>query len=98
MLPIRAFSLITALLACASCPLAAETPDLSSPAAKEILPLLEKNADAQLAEMKGKTPTDWTAATFYVGLARLTHISKNPAYTEALQHIADANKWDVNRS
>lgn len=87
--------MVLAPVVLASCTLAAE-PSGSLPKPETVLPILEKNATAQLAAMNGKTPADWTAAAFYVGLARLTHFSKNPKFEEALSHIAEANHWQVN--
>jgi rhamnogalacturonyl hydrolase YesR len=70
-------------------------PAAAHPASNTILPLLEKNADAQLAAMNGKAPADWTAATFYVGLAALSHTSTNPTYAQAAFDIAQKNNWSI---
>jgi unsaturated rhamnogalacturonyl hydrolase len=68
----------------------AASPQVSS---ADILTLLEKCADAQLAILGNKVNSDWTAATFYVGLARLSHTSTNPKYAKACFDIAERNQW-----
>ena len=60
-----------------------------------ILPLLEKCADAQLALLGSKVNGDWTAATFYIGLARLSHTSTDPKYAKACFDIAERNEWKI---
>jgi rhamnogalacturonyl hydrolase YesR len=86
---------LTALLLTATLAHAAPT---TQSAPQPILPLLEKSADAQLAAMKGKAPADWTAATFYVGLAALSHTSTNPTYAKAALDIAEKNKWAIHNA
>jgi unsaturated rhamnogalacturonyl hydrolase len=85
----KCLPLLAALLLTTSLAHAADAP-------QPILPLLEKCADAQLDLMAGKTPIDWTAATFEIALARLSHVSSNPKYQAAEEHIADTRKWAVN--
>ena len=61
----------------------------------EILPLMEKMAAAQLAQpaYASRAPADWVAGAFYVGLARLSHVSDDPKFVEAQKRIADQNQW-----
>ncbi len=69
-----------------------------TPATKaEILAVMEKMTDAQLAVAPyagGGAPADWVAGAFYVGLARLTHGSENPKYLAAEKAIAEKNAWE----
>jgi rhamnogalacturonyl hydrolase YesR len=62
----------------------------------EILATMEKMADAQLnlPAYRDRSPVDWVAGAFYVGLARLSHVSDKPQYKAAMLRIADANNWE----
>jgi unsaturated rhamnogalacturonyl hydrolase len=74
----------------------------SPPATKaEILAVMEKMADAQLAvadrsgqSYRDRAPADWVAGAFYVGLARLSHVSASPRFLEAEKAIAENNTWE----
>jgi rhamnogalacturonyl hydrolase YesR len=57
---------------------------------------MEKMADAQLAAptYRDRSPVDWVAGAFYVGLARLSHVSDKPQYRQAMLRIANANDWE----
>ncbi|HUO08901.1 MAG TPA: glycoside hydrolase family 88 protein [Phycisphaerae bacterium] len=89
--------LLTACTANAADPTTPSTPAVAAPHVHStgILPMLEECADAQLSLMGEKAPPDWTAATFYVGLARLSHTSTNPKYAKACLDIAEKNQWQV---
>ncbi|MGN6368603.1 MAG: glycoside hydrolase family 88/105 protein [Phycisphaerae bacterium] len=93
---VRRAALATSLLL-AACTANAANPAPPLPRSSAILPLLEKCADAQLDLMHQKNiaPPDWTAATFYVGLARLSHTSPDPKYTQACLDIAEKNNWKI---
>jgi rhamnogalacturonyl hydrolase YesR len=54
---------------------------------------MERMADAQLALYGDKPPSDWIAGAFYVGLARLSHVSSNPKYLAAAKSICDKHDW-----
>ncbi len=62
----------------------------------EILAVMEKMADAQLAlpGYRERTASDWVAGAFYVGLARLSHVSESPRFLEAEKAIAEKNAWE----
>jgi rhamnogalacturonyl hydrolase YesR len=63
----------------------------------EILAVMEKMADAQLAvpAYRDRSPVDWVAGAFYVGLARLSHVSaKGEHYRQEMLRIAYANNWE----
>ncbi len=62
----------------------------------EILAAMEKMADAQLAipSYQNGAPSDWVAGAFYIGLARLSHVSESPRFLEAEKRIADKNAWE----
>lgn len=62
----------------------------------EILPVMEKMADAQLnvAAYKDRSPVGWVAGAFYVGLSRMSHVSKEPRFRDAQLRIANANNWE----
>jgi rhamnogalacturonyl hydrolase YesR len=66
-----------------------------TPATKaDILPVMEKMADAQLKLYGENPPAGWVAGAFYVGLARLTHVSADPKYVEAEKKIAEKHGWE----
>ena len=84
---------------------AASTPPVSEPAKvptskPDILAAMEKMADAQLAQpaYKNGAPFDWVAGAFYIGLARLTHVSESPRFLDAEKNIADKNNWEFKPS
>ncbi|HVX84581.1 MAG TPA: glycoside hydrolase family 88 protein [Phycisphaerae bacterium] len=63
-----------------------------------ILSLMEKMADAQLAQYGDKPPADWIAGAFYTGLAALygAELGHNhPQYLEAAVAIADKYDWSL---
>ena len=85
----RRAALAASLLLAACTAQAADPAPTVAPKQSEILPMLEKCADAQLALLGNKINNDWTASTFYVGLARLSHTSTNPKYAQACYDIAE---------
>jgi rhamnogalacturonyl hydrolase YesR len=63
----------------------------------EILATMDKMADAQLAvpAYRDRSPADWVAGAFYVGLARLSHVSpKGEQHRQQMLRIANANNWE----
>jgi unsaturated rhamnogalacturonyl hydrolase len=82
---------------CATAARAQTRPPAKTPSTKaDILTAMEKMADAQLAQpaYQNNAPADWVAGAFYVGLARLSHVSENPKYLAAENRIADKNNWE----
>lgn len=76
-------------------------PAAKAPATKaEVLAAMEKMADAQLAQpaYKNGGPSDWVAGAFYVGLARLSHVSESPRFLDAEKAIADKYNWEFKPS
>src|SRR3954468_22634564 len=76
-------------------------PVAKTPATKaEIVAVMEKMADAQLAQTgyRDRTPSDWVAGAFYVGLARLSHVSESPRFLQAEKDIAEKNAWEFKTS
>ncbi len=67
--------------------------------AKQVLTVMEKVADWQLASWKQNGTTwpkwDWTNAAGYIGLEKLGLISKNPAYLETLLQFSKDLDWNT---
>jgi rhamnogalacturonyl hydrolase YesR len=75
----------------------ATAPDVSQDPAR-VLSLMEKMADAQLAQYGDKPPADWIAGAFYTGLAALYSAElghNNPRYLDAAVAIADRYDWSL---
>ncbi len=70
-----------------------------TPASKpqEILAVMERAADWQLAHPNRHAPKHWGNAVFYRGLATLGPLSPNPAYLEAALKMGRASQWRAGR-
>src|SRR3954463_11207372 len=61
---------------------------------KEILALMERVADWQLANPKPKEkPDGWVNAAFYTGVMELSRISKSPRFHDAMVKMSEDNHW-----
>lgn len=59
----------------------------------EVLALLERAADWQLAHPPAYQPAGWERAPFYIGTLALAQISASPKYHDAILAQAEANQW-----
>ena len=60
---------------------------------QEILAVMERAADWQLAHPNHRAPMHWGNAVFFRGLASLGQVSPNPAYLEAALKMGSACQW-----
>ena len=65
----------------------------ASPQPTEVLSLMERVADYQLAHPSKHAPTDWTQAAGGAGMMALAAISPHPKYRDAMLAMAEANHW-----
>jgi len=61
----------------------------------EVLSVMERVADWQLANPAKHHPIGWLQGSFYAGLVALADISANPRYLDFLMKIGDDNKWQL---
>lgn len=61
----------------------------------EILALLERVADWQLAWADPRRTTHWARATGFAGVSALAGLSPKPDYDRALLEMAEANAWHL---
>ncbi len=72
-------------------PLSASTPDEDN-----VVPLMERVADWQLAHPKAKeTPDGWVNGALYTGIMALARDSASPRFHNAMMKMADANQWQL---
>jgi unsaturated rhamnogalacturonyl hydrolase len=61
---------------------------------KEILALMERVADWQLAHPKAKErPDGWVNAAFYTGVMELSRVSASPRFHDAMMKMSEDNHW-----
>ncbi|HWO39523.1 MAG TPA: glycoside hydrolase family 88 protein, partial [Candidatus Acidoferrum sp.] len=71
---------------------AADTPNrLITPA--DVLSIMERVADWQLAHPSAHLTTDWTQAAGDAGMMALAGIARDPKYRDALLAMSEANGW-----
>jgi unsaturated rhamnogalacturonyl hydrolase len=63
------------------------------PRSADVLALMEKVADWQLANPAIHPPTDWTQAAGYTGIMALARISASPRFEQALMNMGAQNAW-----
>lgn len=61
----------------------------------DVLALMERVADWQLAHPARHRPTDWTQGAFDTGVMALDGISSNPRYREAMVCMGEKNEWKL---
>jgi len=66
-----------------------------SPGPAEILAVMERAADWQLANPSKHKPTDWTQGAMYAGMMALDQISSSPRFREAMVRMGEANQWQL---
>jgi rhamnogalacturonyl hydrolase YesR len=65
------------------------------PPPAEVLALMEKAADWQIAHPSEHKPTDWTQAAYYTGAMALAEISKSPRFHDAMMKMGEGNGWKL---
>lgn len=65
-----------------------------TPRQREILAVMERVADWQLANPSKHRVTDWTCATGWAGIMALAKISDSPRFHIAMQRIGREANWD----
>jgi len=59
----------------------------------EVLSVMERVADWQLAHPSRHPPADWTQGAGYTGMMALASISASPRFLEAMRRMGEANGW-----
>jgi len=59
------------------------------PRAADVLAVMERVADWQLANPAEHPPTDWTQAAGYTGIMALSRVSPSPRFEQAMLKMAD---------
>ena len=59
----------------------------------DVLTVMERVADWQLAHPSAHPQTDWTQAAGDAGMMALAGISGDPKYRDALRAMSEANGW-----
>jgi unsaturated rhamnogalacturonyl hydrolase len=72
---------------------AADSPNLRLTPPADVLSVMERVADWQLAHPSAHSATDWTQAAGDAGMMALAGISGKPKYREALLAMGEANGW-----
>ena len=60
---------------------------------REILHVLERAADWQLAQPRTRDPAGWENAPFYIGTLALAQLSTSPKYRDAMLALAEGIEW-----
>jgi unsaturated rhamnogalacturonyl hydrolase len=74
-------------------PIGAGTSPNRLPTPAEVLSVMERVADWQLAHPSAHPTTDWTQAAGDAGMMALAGISSDPKYRDALLAMGEANGW-----
>ncbi|HET9317431.1 MAG TPA: glycoside hydrolase family 88 protein, partial [Vicinamibacteria bacterium] len=88
--------LVVVLFAAAAIPVpvrGASPPSAITPA--EVLRLMERVGDWQLANPSGVDPTDWQQAAGYAGIMALAGMSQSPRFRDAMLRMGEANRWQL---
>jgi rhamnogalacturonyl hydrolase YesR len=68
----------------------------AAPRAADVLAVMERAADWQLANPAEHPPTDWTQAAGYTGVMALSRISSSPRFEQAMLKMAESeNAWQL---
>ena len=73
----------------------AAAPGMTDITPQNVLNVMQRVADWQLANPSGHKPTDWTQGAGYAGFMALAGISGDPKYRVAMVSMADANGWQL---
>jgi chondroitin AC lyase len=65
---------------------------------KNVLALMERVADWQIAHPAKYRTTDWTQGALYAGIMALDTISPSPRFREAMRQVGEANQWKLGPS
>jgi unsaturated rhamnogalacturonyl hydrolase len=74
-------------------PAQGRSPQTRSPQQAEILAVMERVADWQLANPSKHPTDDWTQAAFYTGMMALTEITQSPRFFDAMMAMGEKNQW-----
>lgn len=61
----------------------------------DVLAVMERAADWQLANPSKHKPTDWTQGALYAGVMALDQISTSPRFREAMVRMGETNQWQL---
>ena len=61
---------------------------------RDVLSVMERVADWQLANPSKHAPTDWTQGAGDAGFMALAGISGNPKYRDAMVAVGESNRWE----
>lgn len=69
--------------------------DAAKPQPKQVLAVMERVADWQLANPSKHAKTDWTQGAGYAGIMALAGISEDPKYRDAMIAMGETNEWKL---
>jgi rhamnogalacturonyl hydrolase YesR len=96
MTSLNRFSLLLALLCLSTnLPLRAQPTGTTGVNAQNILAVMQRVADWQLANPSLHKPTDWTQGAGYAGFMALAGISGDTKYRDAIMSMAETNGWQL---
>ena len=61
----------------------------------QVISIMERTADWQLAHPARYRSTDWTQGAFYTGVMALDDISTSPRFREAMVRMGETNQWKL---
>jgi rhamnogalacturonyl hydrolase YesR len=84
-----------ALMVLLAAPFANAAAPAGPPRSADVLALMERVADWQIANPAVHPFTDWTQAAGYTGVMALTRISPSPRFEAAAMKVAEQNAWQL---
>src|SRR5690242_9799570 len=67
----------------------------AQPGSTNVLSVMERAADWQLAHPSRHDRTDWTQGAFYAGMMALDSVSSSPRFREAMVRMGESNQWKL---
>lgn len=84
-------------LLCAALTVAAFSPVVRAETAnpENVLAVMERVADWQIAHPDKSPPTGWVNAAYYAGAMALADVSPSPRFADAMRRMGEANAWQL---
>jgi rhamnogalacturonyl hydrolase YesR len=67
------------------------------PPPADVLAMMERAADWQIAHPSKHATTDWTQAAYYTGAMALAEISPSPRFHDAMMTMGEGNQWKLGK-
>src|SRR5690242_9275653 len=80
---------------CIACALNRPRPASSAPRPSDVLSVMERVADWQLAHPSQHDPASWTQCAGYTGFMALAAISSNRRFHDAMLRMGERNAWKL---